>query len=74
MKEPDSSPDREIDYLRRRELEELARAKEASCSEDRIGHLALARAYARQIDRQNTQALTAAKSPGPAADHPRDGD
>lgn len=48
----DASTERNVAFLRRREQEELTRAKAASSSEDRIGHLALARAFARQIDRQ----------------------
>jgi hypothetical protein len=53
MTGPDSLPDRALCFLRGREQEELAKAKKAFSSENRIGHLALARAYARQIDRQN---------------------
>jgi len=51
----DTSTERNLAFLCRRRQEELARARAASRSEDRIGHLALARAFARQIDRQRAQ-------------------
>lgn len=40
-----------LEFLRRRERQERTKAREALNFSDRIIHLALARAFARQIDR-----------------------
>jgi len=73
MKFPSLLPERALCFLRRRQSEELAKAKRAECSEDRIGHLALARAFARQIDRQTPAGEPAGEDlPGGPIEDPKD--
>jgi hypothetical protein len=73
MSDPESLPDRALGFLRGREQEELAKAKKAFSSENRIGHLALARAYARQINRQNISPDPVETGPDQPEDDPPDG-